>query len=303
MLMKKVDEYLALRRAAGYELGVPEYHLRNFVRFATERKETLIRTQTVVEWASQAPSLNQREHRLQTVLRFARHLQAEDPRHEVPVRGVFRHRRTRPTPYIWTRHQVTLLLQAAARLEPQGSLRPHLYSTLFALLYVTGLRISEALALRFDDFDGETLLIRQTKFKKSRRIPLHQTTAAALQRYLDRRRRVAAEQDFLFVSVRGRFLDKSSVNWVFRRLLKSIGIARAGNGRRPRIHDLRHAFATRALETCPEGRDNIGRHILALSTYLGHAHVSDTYWYLEATPTLMQDIAGSCEALMQGGRR
>jgi integrase/recombinase XerD len=117
VLMKKVDEYLALRRAAGYELGVPEYHLRNFVRFATDRKEPLIRTQTVVKWASQAPSLNQREHRLQTVLRFARHLQAEDPRHEVPVRGVFRRRRTRPAPYIWTPHQVTLLLQTAARLE------------------------------------------------------------------------------------------------------------------------------------------------------------------------------------------
>lgn len=301
MLMKKVDEYLALRRAAGYELGVPEYHLRNFVRFATNRKEIFIRTQTVVEWASQAPSLNQREHRLQTVLRFARHLQAEDARHQVPVRGVFRHRRTRPSPYIWAPHQVTLLLQAAARLEPRGSLRPHLYSTLFALLYATGLRISEALALQFDDFDGETLLIRHTKFKKSRRIPLHPTTSAALQRYLERRRRVTAEQNSLFISVRGRCLDKSSVSWVFRRLLKSIGLA-PSNGRRPRIHDLRHSFATRALETSPEGRDNVGRHILALSTYLGHAHVSDTYWYLEATPTLMHDIAGSCESLMRGGR-
>jgi integrase len=301
--MKKVDEYLALRRAAGYELGVPEYHLRNFVRFATDRKESLIRTQTVVEWASQAPSLNQREHRLQTVLRFARHLQAEDPRHEVPVRGVFRRRRTRPAPYIWTPHQVTLLLQAAARLEPQGSLRPHLYRTLFALLYVTGLRISEALALRFEDFDGETLLIRKTKFKKSRRIPLHPTTTVALQRYLERRRGVAAEHSFFFISVRGRCLDKSSVSWVFRRLLKSIGLAPTNNGRRPRIHDLRHTFATRALETCPEERDKVGRHILALSTYLGHARVSDTYWYLEATPTLMQDIASSCEAMMQGSRR
>ena len=146
MLMEKVDGYLALRRAAGYALAVPEYHLRNFARFATQREETLICTPTAIEWASQAPSLNQREHRLQIVLRFARHLQAEDPRHEVPPIGVFRHRRIRRAPYIWTQQEVTLLLQAAARLEPQGSLRPHMYSTLFALLYVTGLRISEALA-------------------------------------------------------------------------------------------------------------------------------------------------------------
>jgi integrase len=303
MLMKKVDDYLALRRTAGYALEVPEYHLRNFARFAAQREETLICTPTVIEWASQAPSLNQREHRLQVVLRFARHLQAEDPGHEVPPRGVFRRRRTRPVPYIWTPQEVTLLLQAAAQLEPQDSLRPRMYSTLFALLYVTGLRISEVLALELDDFDSDTLLVRKTKFKKSRRIPLHQTAVAGMQRYLEHRRRVTTEHKFLFISVRGRRLDRSSVGWVFRRLLKTIDLSPGRQGRRPRIHDLRHAFATRALETCPEGRDNIGRHMLALSTYLGHTHISDTYWYLEATPTLMQDIASSCEAFIQGGAR
>ena len=141
------------------------------------------------------------------------------------------------------------------------------------------------------------------KFKKSRRIPVHPTTAAGLQRYLDRRRWVATEHKLLFISVRGQRLDRSSVGWVFRRLLKSIGLSPGRQGRRPRIHDLRHAFATRALETCPEGRDSIGRHMLALSTYLGHANISDTYWYLEATPTLMRDIAQACEAHMPGGVR
>lgn len=303
MLMQNVDDYLALRRAAGYELKVPECHLRNFARFAAQRGEALTCTSTIIEWASQAPSLNQREHRLQVVLRFARHLQAEDPRHEVPPRGVFRRRRTRPVPYIWTPQEATLLFQAAARLEPQDSLRPHMYSTLFALLYVTGLRISEALALELDDFDSATLLVRKTKFKKSRRIPLHQTAVAGLQRYLEHRRRVATEHKFLFISVRGRPLDNSSVGWVFRRLLKSISLSPGRQGRRPRIHDFRHAFATRALETSPEGRDDIGRHMLALSTYLGHTHISDTYWYLEATPTLMRDIANSCEAFIQGSAR
>lgn len=299
MLMNKVDEYLALRRAAGYALEVPEYHLRNFARFAAERGQTLVRTATAIEWASQAPSLNQREHRLQTISRLARHLRAEDPRHEVPPRGVFRQRRTRPTPYIWTPQELCLLLQAATQLQPQDSLRPHVYSTLFALLSVTGLRISEALALELDDFDSETLLVRETKFKKSRRIPLHHTTAAGIQCYLEHRKRVTTGHKRLFISVRGRPLDRSSVNWVFRRLLKTIGLG--AQHRRPRIHDLRHSFATRALETCPEGRDSIGRHMLALSTYLGHARISDTYWYLEATPTLMRDVAASCESLIQGG--
>lgn len=297
MLMKKVDEYLALRRAAGYALEVPEYHLRNFALFAAKREETLIRTPTVIEWASQAPSLNQREHRLQTVLRFARHLKAEEPRNEIPPRGVFRRRRTRPTP--WAPQEITSLLQAATRLEPQKTLRPHMYSTLFALLYVTGLRISEALALELDDFDSDTLLVRETKFKKSRRIPLHHTTVAGLRRYIEHRRRVITENKLLFISVRGRPLDRSSVSWVFRRLLKTIGIKPGQQGRRPRIHDLRHSFATKALETSPEGRDSIGRHISALSTYLGHTHISDTYWYLEATPALMRDISNSCEAFIQ----
>ena len=179
------------------------------------------------------------------------------------------------------------------------SLRPHVYSTLFALLSVTGLRSSEALSLEFEDFDAETLLVRMTKFKQSRRIPLHQSTVAGVQRYLEYRRRVATEHNQLFISVRGRPLDRSSINWVFRRILKTIGLSPARQGRRPRIHDVRHAFATRALETCPEGRDNIGRHMLALSTYLGHANISDAYWYLEATPMLMQDIANSCEAFVR----
>ena len=303
MLMNKVDEYLALRRAAGYALEVPEYHLRNFARFATERGETFICASTVIEWASHTPSLNHREHRLQVVRRFARYLQAEEPRHEIPPKGVFRCRRTRPVPHIWSPQQVVYLLQAAARLGPQDSLRPHVYSTLLALLHVTGLRISEALALEFDDFDGDTLLIRETKFKKCRRIPLHQTAATGLRRYLDLRRHVATENKHLFISVRGQPLDRFSVNWAFRRLLETINLTIGSNGRRPRIHDLRHSFATRALETCPEGRDKIGQHMLALSTYLGHTHISDTYWYLEATPSLMKDIASCCESFVQGGVR
>ena len=257
MLMNKVDDYLALRRAAGYTLEVPEYHLRNFVRFATERGEAFIRSSMVIEWASQTPSLNHREHRLQVVRRFAQYLQAEESRHEIPPKGVFRRRRTRPMPHIWSSQQLALLLQAAARLDPQDSLRPHMYSTLFALLCVTGLRISEALALELDDLDGDTLLVRKTKFKKSRRIPLHQTAVVALQRYLKHRRCVITKHRLLFISVRGRQLDKSSVNWVFRRLLKTIGLTVGSNGRRPRIDDLRHTFATRALETSPERRDSV----------------------------------------------
>jgi integrase len=301
MLMQAMDRYLALRRAAGYELEVPEYLLRSFARFACARGETHVCSQTAIEWASRAPSLNQRDHRLNTVRRFARHVQLEDRRHEVPPRGVFGPRQKRRRPFIFTCEDVSRLLQAATQLGPSSSLRPHTYSTLFALLVTTGLRISEALSLTFDDLTPEGLMIRSTKFKKSRLVPLHETIQAGLAKYLSRRRRLGGGDDHLFIGLRGKVLDRSAVQWTFRRILPSIGLAPAPSGRRPRIHDLRHTYACRTLETCPQGRENISRHMRALSTYLGHTKISDTYWYLEATPYLMQTIAKACESHWKGG--
>lgn len=300
MIMKAVESYLAVRRAAGFELEVPEYLLRSFAHYASERGQTHICSQAVIEWASQAPSLGQRNHRLNTVIRFARHIQVEDDRHEVPPRGVFGYKKKRRTPFIFTKTNLNNLLEAASKLGPPGSLRSYTYSTLFALLVTTGLRISEALALTFDDISPDGLVIRNTKFNKSRLVPLHETTHAGIEEYFHRRRRFASCDNHIFVNIRGSVLDRSAVQWTFRRILKTIGLDPAPDGRRPRIHDLRHHFACSALEACPEGRENIGRHMLALSTYLGHAHISDTYWYLEATPNLMQDISKACESFWRG---
>jgi integrase len=172
-----------------------------------------------------------------------------------------------------------------------------------ALLFSTGLRISEALALRPGDMTRDGLVIQKTKFQKSRLVPLHQTAEEGLSRYLVRRKRVFGCDGHLFVSVRGRVLDRSGVYWTFVKLLKSTGLDPGSEGRRPRIHDIRHTFAVRALTNCPEGRDNVGRHMLALSTYLGHANLSDTYWYLESTPHLMQDIQDACDVFVNGERR
>lgn len=301
MLMDAVDSYLAVRRAAGYELGVPEYLLRSFARFANGRGEVFVLTASVIEWASETPSLSQRDRRLKTVMRMARHLQVEDDRHEVPPSNVFGYRKSRPVPYIFSNEDFSRLVEAATQLGPAGSLRPHVYSTLFALLGTCGLRISEALGLTFDDVTPDGLVIRKSKFGKSRLVPLHETAATGLDRYLARRKKTAASEPHVFVSVRGRVLDHSSVWEVFQGLLEAIGLGPPHNGPRPRIHCLRHTFATRALEGCPEGRDNVGRHLLALSTYMGHRHVSDTYWYLEATPHLMNDIAKACESFLTGG--
>ncbi|MFC2173062.1 tyrosine-type recombinase/integrase [Acidobacteriota bacterium] len=303
MLNKAVDSYLAVRRAAGFDLKVPEYLLRSFARFASIRGQTHVSAQTVIEWASEAPSLSQRDHRLNTVRRFAHRVHVEDSRHEVPPKGVFAYRKKRRMPFILSNEHVNRLLQAATQLGPQDSLRPHTYSTLFALLVITGLRISEALALVFDDITADGLVIRNTKFQKNRLVPLHETAQAGLDSYLCRRRCFATCDDHIFITVRGKVLDRSSVQWTFRRILKAIGLDPARDGRRPRIHDLRHTYACRALEACPEGRDNVGRHMRALSTYMGHSKIDDTFWYLESTPHLMQDIAKTCESFLKGGRR
>jgi len=303
MLENAIDEYLAMRHAAGYELEVPEYLLRSFARFAFGRGETHVYAQSVIDWASEAPSLSQRDHRLKTVLRFVRYARVEDERHEIPPRDFFGYRKTRRAPFIYSDAEVHRLLKAASQLGPPGSLRPHIYQTLFSLLVTTGLRISEALALRQEDITADGLIIRESKFHKSRLVPLHDTAHVALVDYLKRRENFAAETPHLFVSIRGNILDRSSVQWTFRRILAAIGLDTASSGRRPRIHDMRHTYAVRVLEQSPEGRDDIGRHMLALSTCLGHSNVTDTYWYLEATPHLLKDIAGVCETFVQSGGR
>jgi integrase/recombinase XerD len=301
MLMQAVDMYLAIRRAVGFALGHTEGYLRNFARFARARGDTHIVTATAVEWASITTSEAQRHNRLHTIIRFARFMAAEDSRHEIPPEGLFWGKRQRPMPYIFSDDEIAQLLDAASRLGPPGTLRPQTYSTLFGLLAVTGMRVSEARNLHIQDVTSDGLLIRETKFHKSRLLPLHATTRTVLDRYLDQRRRCAGAVPHLFVTRRGCKLSHTVVSETFHQVLKAAGIPQRPARRRLRLMDLRHTFAVRALEQSPETRHAIGRHTLALTTYMGHACVSDTYWYLETTPQLMTDIATACETFMQGG--
>ncbi len=296
MLMRAVDTYPAVRRAVGYKLRSVEGYLRDFARFASARGDSHVVARTAMAWAARTPSEAQRGVRLGAVVRFARFSRSEDPRHEIPPERVFCGRHHRPVPYIFVEAEIGALLAEAARLGPPGSLRPATYRMLFGLLAVTGLRISEALALRFPDVTPDGLVIRQTKFGKSRLVPLHGTTTAALEHCLARRCQLLIEDDHLFVSRRRRPLCAQAVRATFRQLLAVAGIPRQPGRPRPRLMDLRHTFATKAPEACPDGRDEVGRHTLAPSTYLGHADVRNTFWYFERTPQLMGDIAQACEA-------
>lgn len=295
MMTPLLDDYLALRRAAGFQLRVQEGHLRNFVKFAAERAEAFVRTETALDWAALAPSASQRGHRLDVVRIFARYARIEDSRHEVPPVGVFSSRRPPYRPFIFTADQTRRVLEYAAKLPPTGSLRPWTYCTLFSLLAVTGMRISEALALRLEDITPDGLLIRKTKFQKSRLLPLHPSARAGLEKYLRRRRHFGATDDHLFISSRYRRPHYATVVATFLQAVRAIGLHPGPGQRGPRLHDWRHSWAVAALEACPYGHDQVNQHVLAVSTYLGHAKLESTYVYLHTTPQLLVDIAARCE--------
>jgi len=236
------------------------------------------------------------------VIRLARYLRAEDERHEIPPAMFGAERLSRPTPYILTLDQIRAVIQAAAQ-SGYHTLRRATYSALFSLLGCTGLRVSEAIRLRYGDLTPDGLVIRRTKFGKSRLVPLHETAQAGLERYLRQRRPFAPDDDHVFVSLNRTPLRISSIEATVRTAVKRAGLPRRpGRQSWPTPHSLRHSFATRALQSCPPGRDAITRHMVALSTYLGHSTPTHTYWYLEATPDLMRDIANDAEQAAMGGQ-
>lgn len=300
MLTEEIKRYLTIRNRMGFKLEAAKRQLQDFAQFASGRGDTHLIARTAVEWAGQVGSQSYRASRLKLLIRVARFLRAEDARHEVPPDDIFCHRFQRPIPYIFSQEEIQQVIREAARLGPPESLRPHTYSTLFGLVAVTGLRGSEALALRIDDLTADGLVIRETKFRKTRLVPLHESTCAELHRYLVRRCHLAVEDDHLFVSLRGRKLSHSVVHETFREVLRAAGIPREPHRPVPCLHHLRHTFAVRALQSCPGDRDNVTRHMLALTTYMGHARVDCTYWYLENTPELMTRIAHACESFVEG---
>jgi integrase len=300
-MIPAIDRYLALRRSAGYVLSNAQYLLRSFAAFAVDRGDRHIRTATVIDWASRAPSSAQRHTRYQTICQFAQHAHLEDLRHELPPPNHFSPRKTRRIPRIYTPAEIDRLLLATAQLPGGEALRPQTYAALISLLAATGLRISEALHLRYGDVTPDGLLIRKTKFQKSRLVPLHETAVAGLGRYLAQRRTVHLHEDHVFIDDNGEPLGYATVYRVFARLAQSAEIEPL-RGHRPRLHELRHTFALRALQATPAGRQRIGQHMLALTTYLGHVSIDSTYWYLESTPELLADIAAAGEAYLDGGR-
>lgn len=307
-LRTSLQDYLKMRRGLGFKLHYAETALLDFVSSMERKRTSRITTKLALEWA-QNPDTALPSHwaqRLSFVRGFARYRSAIDPCTEIPPPGLLPYRPQRARPYIYNDQEIECLLAAARSLPPAGGLRSWKYYCLFGLLSVTGLRLGEALNLKLDDIDprNNVLTIHQAKFGKSRLVPIHPSTQKVLTKYLQRRKRFLAgcTSSYLFTSGTGNRLDKGDVHRTFYLLSRQIGLRAPSASRGPRLHDFRHRFAVRTLLNWYRAGLEIEPRLSTLSTYLGHVHVSDTYWYLTAIPELMGQAVGRLEQHWEGAR-
>lgn len=300
-LRKALHDYLALRRSLGFKLCKSGGYLRHFVDFMERKRACHITTALALHWAKLSPDANPAwwASRLGFVRGFARYRSATDTRTEVPPVGLLPHHYRRPAPYLYADDEIHRLIKAAGELPSFVGLRPWTYSTVLGLLAVTGLRVGEAIRLHRDDVDIKQglLRIRQTKFGKDRFVPLHPSTTRALARYIRRRNDLYPVQAYphFFLSDQGKPLTDCMVRWTFVKLSRQIKIRGPAASSGPRLHDFRHRFAVRTLLTWYRTGVDVEARMPALSTYLGHAHVTDTYWYLSAAPELLALTAARLE--------
>jgi len=292
VLNKAIRDYLALRRGLGFKLVKHEAGLKEFASFLARKRSSHITVALALEWATQHAHQQPNEWavRLSIARGFARHWSATDPLTEIPPVGLLPYRPARAQPYCYSDHEIRQLLNAAKARPSIDPLRCWTYYCLFGLLAVTGMRLGEALNLRTEDLDGAegVLTIRGAKFGKSRLVPLHASTCKVLTDYAKRRDRMFRDRkDYFLVNKNGNRLDKGEVHRTFYLLSRQIGLRAPNASRGPRLHDFRHRFAIETLLRWYRHGEDAERRLPILSTYLGHAHVTDTYWYLTGTPELL----------------
>lgn len=292
-----LSQYVTVRRALGARLSEPAQTLRQFVTYAEREGSSRITIQLALRWAMTPQGVQPATwaRRLSMVRRFATWWSAFDPATEVPPPRLLPARKRRRRPHIFTDEEIGRLMAAAAHRRSRTGLRGLTYTTLIGLLAATGLRLGEALMLDHSDVDLDAgiLSIRESKFGKSRLVPLAPSTRLALQQYADRRDVLCAQPSSpaFLLSDRGRRVHGSAARDMFGRLTCEIGLRCAIRpkrwGRGPRWQDLRHTFATRRLVEWYRSGVDVGLKLPTLSTYLGHVEVGLTYWYIEAVPELL----------------
>jgi integrase len=307
-LQRRIDNYLAERRRLGFVLHSQDTFLTGFARFVAGRHHRgPLTVELMTDWIRQGKdgqgTSGTWAHRLRKLRSFIRYLKQFEPDTEMPDEVIFGRVPGRVAPHIYHDEEIIELLAAAHQLGPQGSLRPMTFETLFGLMASTGLRVSEALNLRDGDVDLKhgILTIRQTKFAKSRQLPLHPSTVTALSYYRRQRAKyVTGTSDSPFlIGSRGRRLGQPlgerQAHRVFNALRDSLDWENRGAHTAPRLHDLRHTFAVRRMLLWYADGTDIDQMMLALSTYMGHTKIIYTYWYLTAVPELMALAGGKFE--------
>lgn len=300
-LGSELTEYLAVRRALGYQLAETERQLNAFVAHLDENGIDIVTVDAAVAWATATPRGGPGFRRLTMVRGFARYLQALDPIHQVPPTGMLPARAARRVPHLYSGADIAALMAAASELDPPGwAATVH---TMIGLFWATGMRPSEVLRLNIADFDLDagSITVWHSKFNKSRLVPLHPTTSAALARYRDGVDTTTATA--LFVGVDGQRVRYQRLNAAFVALVDEAGI-RTTDGRRPKgLYDVRHSFAVRTVTGWYRDGLDVQAMLPRLSTYMGHVEPASTYWYLSAAPELMALAADRLEANTTGASR
>jgi integrase len=305
----KVEAYLKERRQSGFKLQTSGSQLKSFVRFAQAHSHRgPLTVELALAWAqaSRRRKAQTAASRLAQLRPFAQFCHRIDPADKVPPAQFFGRSYSRSTPHVYTLGEIRSLIDAAARWS-SSELRAASYATIFGLLAATGMRLSEVIGLQREDVDLKqgVLTIRETKFYASRYVPLHPSTVHALKCYIRRRDRdpLSAHAQRFFVAEHARVVTRDAVQYVFRQLRQRLKWRCRGTRRAPRIHDLRFAFICRRIERWYAQGVDVDQRMLALSTYVGHATASGTYWYLTATPRLMALAAGRFARRNSGGYR
>jgi integrase len=298
-LRQAVQEYLSMRRALGFKLREAGKGLLDFVRFMEQHRASYITQALALAWAQQPTNVQPARwsQRLSYVRGFARHRSASDPRTQIPPPRLLPFQPKRARPHLYSDDEICGLLHAALQMPyryERGALLPWTYYCLFGLLSVAGLRLGEARNLELQDVDlkAAVLTIRGAKFGKTRLVPLHASTCKVLADYITRRKRHWAGRQissYLFISSWGNRLDFGAIHRAFYTFSRQIGLRGASDRRGPRLHDLRHRFATHTLVRWYRSDQEPERRLPLLSAYLGHVHVADTQWYLNGSPELMRE--------------
>ncbi|TDY16788.1 site-specific recombinase XerD [Paraburkholderia sp. BL6665CI2N2] len=298
-LREAVQDYLDLRRSLGFKLKAAGNALPDFVAFMEQHRAPYVTQTLALAWAQQ-PSDVQPAHwaqRLSYVRQFARHRSATDRRTEIPAPGLLPFQPKRARPYLYSTKEIRALLRAALQMPyryERGALLPLTYHCLFGLLSVSGMRLGEARNLELQDVDltAGILTVRGAKLGKTRLVPLHASTCEVLANYIAQRERHWAGRpvsSYLFVSSWGNRLDSGQIHRAFYAVSRQIGLRGGSDSHGPRLHDMRHVFATNTLVRWYRSDQDPERRLPVLSAYLGHAHVEDTQWYLSGSPELMRE--------------